>query len=312
MRLHSLFSARLLVPVLALAALLVACTPAGGAPSGCCTQPPSPATQGPPRTVGELRVGLIEQVGEPWFCDPDEYPIAREERQRALERFAEVQADRDDYVAAAASLGIDAAGELTDDEKVAIYHLWKRMLVIELTPSGDRYAFEYLVAPQADQSHGRLTSGTIDAHGAVDVTSEVPAGAPNCPICLARGTRIATPTGDVPVEDIGVGDAVWSFDSAGGLVAATVLAVGSTPVPDDHEVVALRLADGRELGASPGHPLSDGRVLGTIDVGDLVDGSAVVHVELAPYGDDRTFDLVATGPTGGYLANGIPLLSTLR
>jgi hypothetical protein len=332
MRLHSVRGTHAFVALLLSAVALAACDPGALFPVGCCTHGPTnppeasggpaPTTAGGPppsassspaaaKTGGELRVALIHQVGEPWFCDPDEYPVAREERQRALERFGEVQADREDYVAAAAALGIDPAAELSDEAKFAVYHLWKLMQAIELAPDGARYRFEYLVHAQADQSQGRLTGGTITDTGEIHVDSEVPAGAPNCPICLARGTRIATPAGDVPVDDIAVGDAVWSFDATGRRVSTVVLDVGSTAVPRNHQVVRLRLADGRELRASSGHPLADGRLLGTITVGDLVDGSAVVSADLEAYLDQRTFDLLADGPTGGYFANGIPLLSTL-
>jgi hypothetical protein len=105
---------------------------------------------------------------------------------------------------------------------------------------------------------------------------------------------------------------VWSFDRAGRRIVATVVALGSTPAPPGHRVVRLRLADGRVVSASPGHPLPDGRPLGDIRVGDLVDGSMVEAVTDLDYADGATFDLVASGPTGGYYAGGIPMLSTIR
>jgi len=43
-----------------------------------------------------------------------------------------------------------------------------------------------------------------------------------------------------------------------------------------------------------------------------VDGSRVVAADLIPYVGDDTYDLVTSGPTGIYLAGGIPLGSTLR
>jgi hypothetical protein len=64
--------------------------------------------------------------------------------------------------------------------------------------------------------------------------------------------------------------------------------------------------------ASQGHPLADGRRLGELRVGDLVDSSRVVEADQIPYSGVETFDLVASGPTGAYLAGGIPLGSTIR
>ena len=86
---------------------------------------------------------------------------------------------------------------------------------------------------------------------------------------------------------------------------------GSMTAPADHTVVHLVLADGRELFASPGHPLADGRPLGSIRTGDVVDGAVVLSAERVPYGAGTTFDLLPSGPTGLYWADGIPLASTL-
>ena len=90
-----------------------------------------------------------------------------------------------------------------------------------------------------------------------------------------------------------------------------VIETGSTPVPPTHEVVHLALSDGRAVDASPGHPLPDGRRLGDLRAGDLVDGAIVVSANLRSYGGGATFDLLPSGPTGTYWANGIHLASTL-
>ena len=81
--------------------------------------------------------------------------------------------------------------------------------------------------------------------------------------------------------------------------------------PAGHRMVHLRVADGRELLASPGHRAASGRTLGSLAVGDLLDGSRVTHWELVAYDGDRTYDLLPGGPTGRYWANGILLASTL-
>jgi hypothetical protein len=76
-------------------------------------------------------------------------------------------------------------------------------------------------------------------------------------------------------------------------------------------VIHLVLTDGRSVTASPGHPLADGRRLGELKAGDEVDGSTVVEATSLPYGGGETFDLVASGETGFYLSDGIPLDTTL-
>ena len=76
-------------------------------------------------------------------------------------------------------------------------------------------------------------------------------------------------------------------------------------------MVHLKLTDGRELLASPGHRTGDGRALGALAFGDQLDGSTLTLWELIPYAGDRTYDLLPNGPSGAYWANGILLSSTL-
>jgi hypothetical protein len=122
---------------------------------------------------------------------------------------------------------------------------------------------------------------------------------------------IATPNGDVRVTDVKPGMLVWTATSDGSRIAAPVIEIGSMEVPSGHLMVHVRLADGRELLASPGHRTSDGRPLGSLAAGDEVDGSIVTAWELVPYAGERTYDLVPAGATGRYWANGILLSSTL-
>jgi hypothetical protein len=292
---------------------LVAVVAAGcGAIGG--TAPPGPTgTPGPVLDDAQLRYALIERLGPRWFCDPDEYPVARgDEAQLAIQRFKDVKADDGAYAAITSRLGLPA-GEPTAAQKLLIYRAWKQLNSINLEPIGNqRLRFDYLAIPAAGRSEGTRTTGIIDDRGAITIEQQVAAGEPPCPICLARGARIATPSGDVAIEDVRVGMEVWSLDEAGHRIVATVILAGSTPVPPTHRVVSLVLADGRVLHASPGHPLAEGRQLGDLRAGDLVDGTSVVSADLVAYTGGSTFDLLLSGPTGAYFADGIPLGSTLR
>jgi hypothetical protein len=73
----------------------------------------------------------------------------------------------------------------------------------------------------------------------------------------------------------------------------------------------LVLDDGRTVRASPDHRLADGRPLGTIRAGDQVDRATVVQAALEPYDGGQTFDLLPSGPSSAYWADGILLRSTL-
>jgi hypothetical protein len=308
---------------LSLSLVVAACVSSGGDPSAVPSPTPSPDGSPSPRpspspgavlSGAELRLRLLEVFGSLWFCDPDEYPVSRgDEQQLALEAFPDIVADSDTFLAIASALGIDTeAGEVSPDGQLAIYRLWKRLAAIELPTRGDVWAFDELFGPKDPAGQvGEHIVGTIDRQGTIDVASREIAGPPMCPICLARGSLIDAPDGPRPVETLVAGDLVWSLDRAGRRIAATIHAVGSTAVPATHEVVRLRLADGRTVTASPGHPLADGRPIGSLAVGAVVDGAPVVAADRLAYAGGRTFDIAVDSPTGRYLVDGIPLASTL-
>src|SRR5258706_184618 len=129
---------------------------------------------------------------------------------------------------------------------------------------------------------------------------------------LAVGTLIDTPHGAVRVEKLQVGDQVWTMNAAGERVVAVILQTGSVRVPATHQVVHVILSDGRELWASPGHPTADGGRLADLKVGDMLDGAHAVLVERVPYHGSSTYDLLPSGGTGFYCANGILMGSTLK
>lgn len=137
-----------------------------------------------------------------------------------------------------------------------------------------------------------------------------PIGCPY-PICLPKGTLIATPTGAVPVEQLRAGDVVWTATAEGTRVKAPLLAVARTPVPADHMMVRLTLNDGRIVAASPGHPTADGRTFGGVRTGDPLDGAQIVRHDTLPYHGPHTHDLLPAGETGFYWADGVLIGTTL-
>ncbi|MEK6207103.1 MAG: Hint domain-containing protein [Chloroflexota bacterium] len=271
---------------------------------------PSPAPGG--LSQAQLKYRLVDQFGRLLFCDPDYYPVARADEQvLAHERLPEIQKDAPTLSAILAHLGIASAASYTNDQELAIYRDWKMLNAIRLEQvSGGFHFLAIFGSPPTQQ--GTRVDGTIDQRGNVTIASRTASGSPPCPICLARGTRIATPSGDVAVEDLRIGDLVWTLDAADARVAAALVQIGSTPVPATHRVVQLRLSDGRAVDVSPGHPTADGRTVGDLGAGDAYDGAVVVSAELHPYAGGATFDVLPAAATGTYWANGVLLGSTLR
>jgi hypothetical protein len=286
----------------AIAFLAVAC---GGAAGGG-------TVVGTPLTVDQLKFKVMDTVGVPVFCDPDFYPIARlgGEQASADTYYPQIRANTELYAAIVAHENLPS-GDLDEAQKLTVYRAFKRLRALVLTKSGDSYTFEIRVQTKGSNNAVELIDGSVRVDGVVTISSRTPSGMPPCPICLAAATLIATPNGDVAVTNVRPGMLVWTAGSDGRRVAARVVEVGSTEVPSGHLMVHLRLADGRELLASPGHRTADGRPLGSLALGDEVDASKVTLWELVPYQGSRTYDLLPAGATGTYWANGILLSSTL-
>ena len=276
----------------------VACGSAGQTPVGT------------PLSEAQLRFAVMDSAGKPVWCDPDFYPIAREggEQANAIARYPEIKADGAAYSAIVAHEHLPE-GDLTDAQKLVLYRAWKLLGAVKLTMDGSRYSFDYTVGSKSG-GYERV-AGSVREDGVVKVDSRTPTSAPNCPICLAASTLIATPTGPIRVTDVRPGTIVWTEAADGSRVAAPVMRVGSMAAPPGHRMVHVVLADGRELLVSPGHRTADGRAMGSLHVGDELDGSRVTTWELVPYSQGSTYDLLPSGPTGRYWANGILLASTI-
>lgn len=264
-----------------------------------CGATPTPAH--PLDDTGK-RLALITRFGEPNFCDPYRYPVGRIEPQ--AQRNAELAQIRYEHPSELEQLEqyfhIDPGAPGADQQLLIRV---RELEVIQLDAStGD---FRIATASQT-------VTGRISNYGEITVTNTGEGVPPMCPICLAETTLIGTPAGQTRVTDLIPGQVVWTLSADGQRVAVPVLVIASTPAPPGHQVVDLRLADGREVLASPGHPLSDGRPVGTLRLGDQVNGSVVVSSAFIPYTGSQTWDLLPAGGTGVYWADGVPLGSTLR
>ena len=264
-----------------------------------------------PMSLPALKLAVLDAVGGHLsYCDPDLYPVARNQVDAAKARFPTIRQDAAAFAAILAREGFTRGQHFTTPDLIAISDDYKQIQAIDLTPAGTGYRFD-LSVPQAGSDVGVWSlSGTVSRSGVVKLGPRKTGQRPSCPVCLAAGALIATPGGPIPVQKILVGMAVWTTDAQGRRVVGVVLRTGHMEAPLGHEVVHLVLSDGRSVTVSPGHPTADGRTVGELRPGDRYDGAVVRSAALAPY-TGATWDLLPSGATGTYFADGVLLGSTL-
>jgi hypothetical protein len=93
-------------------------------------------------SVVRLKYVLFDRFGRLWYCDPDFYPVARQDEQLlAEERFPDTAADAEAFSVILAQLGYAPAPEYTAAQQLAVYRDWKMLRALQLEPAGGGYRF---------------------------------------------------------------------------------------------------------------------------------------------------------------------------
>lgn len=269
---------------------------------------PAPGGGGRAFSAAELKYVLLARFVPLFFCDRDYYPVGSEEGERAnMQTWWKSVADGDEEVAAIRAHLRLPAGALANADVLRAYREHKRLGAVELVPQGAAYRFRLNAGTE---SEGFAVTGTIERDGRLGKWDRR-ASILTCPICLGGDTKIDTPRGAVRVADLREGMRVWTLDAAGRRVAGTVLRTIRRSAVTPHPMIRLTLADGRSVVASPAHPTADGRFFASLAVGDIVDGTRVASIIVEPSSEPYTYDLLPSGPSGAYWADGVLVGSTL-
>jgi hypothetical protein len=76
-------------------------------------------------------------------------------------------------------------------------------------------------------------------------------------------------------------------------------------------MVHVELATGSVLEISAPHPTADGRTFGDLRPHETLGGVAIERVELVPYEQAYTYDILPASDSGSYFAGGVLIGSTL-
>lgn len=129
-------------------------------------------------------------------------------------------------------------------------------------------------------------------------------------VCSAPWTPIDTPDGPRRIADLREGDLVYSVHR-GEKTVVPLARVGRRAV-HAHSVMRLTLEDGAVIEMSGGHPTADGRALRTLVAGDRLGAMRVASVEVVPYDEPFTYDVLPASDSGTYFSSGAWLGSTMH
>lgn len=135
------------------------------------------------------------------------------------------------------------------------------------------------------------------------------------PFCVARGSRVRTPTGPRRIEELEVGDELVVADPATGLTAVSRL---EAVIKSTRECGTLRFS-GRALSVTSDHPLYDPQAHGFFPAGDWLLGLRTHLLEITDSGAvavpvenfeaftriDDVFDLTVAHEWHTFIAEGV-------
>jgi len=128
-------------------------------------------------------------------------------------------------------------------------------------------------------------------------------------MCAAPWTPIDTPSGARPIAELREGDLVYSVDD-GEVTVVPIARVVRRSVAR-HAVVHITLVGGGAMDVSGSHPTADGRRLDALEPGDWLGSAHIASIELVPYDEPFTYDILPASDTGTYFVAGAPIGSTL-
>src|SRR4030042_2211704 len=119
-----------------------------------------PTTTPFPFTQYQLAYQLVEKYPDLFWCDPDFYPIGRDEEANALEQFPAIESSVIKFAAILQKLGLPQKSDYTAAEKLSIYRQHKLISYgVQMSPVTDGYSFALRTGNEGVE--GKRYEGTI-------------------------------------------------------------------------------------------------------------------------------------------------------
>ena len=121
----------------------------------------------------ELKYRVLDQFPDFFFCDPDYYPIAREDEMvLARGRFPELQANQEEFQVILSRNGLSGVTTFTDEQKLLIYREHKKLNAIYFELVGEKFQFQ--IQTGSEEQQGSFITGTIDGNGSIEIQQHDP------------------------------------------------------------------------------------------------------------------------------------------
>jgi len=128
----------------------------------------------------ELKYSILSFFNPMFFCDPDFYPIAREDENiLAVKWFQQANEASEEFLVILKHNGFNEKKTFSQEEKLLIYREHKKLQAIPLTPEEGKYTFH---VHTGGESGGPAFKGIIDEAGKITVLEKVETFN-TCPIC---------------------------------------------------------------------------------------------------------------------------------
>lgn len=132
-----------------------------------------------------------------------------------------------------------------------------------------------------------------------------------CPVCFSPETPISTPNGEIPINQLQIGNEIYSLDENGKQMIVNIVQKDSMNVGNTHHVLEIEYENGEKIYVSPNHPDAKDIPVMHWKAEEVKDNQIIKQVKVVPYTHTHTYDILPNSKSRAYLVKGVWMKSTL-